>query len=60
MISTVRWFVMCERGVFAVQRYFVSIMLSTPYVLRNSAAEPPAGPLPTTRTSVSRSVMRGF
>ena len=30
MISTVRWLVMCARGVFAVQRYFVITMLSTP------------------------------
>ena len=48
-----RWLVMCARGVFAVQRYFVSSMLSMPYVLRNSAADAPAGPLPTISTSVS-------
>ena len=53
MISIVRWLVMCARGVFAVQRYFVMTMFSTPSVLRNSAAELPAGPVPTIRTSVS-------
>ena len=30
MISIVRWFVMCARGVFAVHLYFVSTMLRTP------------------------------
>ena len=51
--SIVRWLVMCARGVFAVQRYFVMTTLSTPSVLRNSPLAPPAGPLPTMRTSVS-------
>src|SRR5215204_6479578 len=56
--SIVRWLVMCARGVFAVQRYFVMHTLSTPSVLRNSALAPPAGPLPTMRTSVSNTLMR--
>jgi hypothetical protein len=30
MISTARWLVMCARGVFAVQRYFVMTRFSTP------------------------------
>ena len=55
-ISIVRWLVMCARGVFAVQPYFVTQTFSTPSVLRNSEHEPPAGPLPTIRTSVSRPV----
>src|SRR5664280_1471051 len=51
-ISIVRWLVMCALGVFAVHRYLVIIMLSTPRLDRNSAADPPAGPEPTTSTSV--------
>ena len=51
-ISMVRWLVMWARGVFAVQRYLVIMMLSTPSVERNSAADAPAGPDPTTSTSV--------
>ena len=59
MISTVRWLVMCARGVLAVQRYLVITMWSTPRVARKSAAEAPAGPEPITRTSVVRcSLMR--
>src|SRR3954452_23916820 len=44
---------MCARGVFAVQRYFVIMMLRMPSGARKSAAEAPAGPDPTTTTSVS-------
>src|SRR6478735_1172632 len=51
-ISMVRWLVMCERGVFAVHRYFVIMTLSTPRVDKNKAADDPAGPEPTIRTSV--------
>ncbi len=45
-ISIVRWLVMCARGVFAVQRYFVMQTLSTPSVLRNSALAPPGRAAP--------------
>jgi hypothetical protein len=45
--------VMCARGVFAVQRNFVTTTFGTPSVLRNTAADAPAGPVPTIRTSVS-------
>ena len=58
-ISMVRWLVMCARGVFAVQRYLVIMMLSTPRVDRNSAAEAPAGPDPTIRTSVVTTMSSG-
>ena len=51
-ISIARWLVMCARGVFAVQRYLVIMMFGMPSVDRNSAAAAPAGPEPTTRTSV--------
>src|SRR4051794_39684609 len=51
-ISIARWLVMCARGVFAVHRYFVIMMLGMPRLERNSAAEAPAGPEPTTTTSV--------
>jgi hypothetical protein len=54
--SIVRWFVMCARGVSESRPYLVTTMLATPYVLSSSAAAPPAGPLPTTSTSVSTSV----
>jgi hypothetical protein len=57
MISTVRWLVMCARGVFESQRYLSTRTFSTPYSLRNSAADAPAGPHPTIKTSVS---IRGF
>src|ERR1700744_2270953 len=53
-ISTVRWLVMWARGVFAVHEYLVITTCSTPRVASDSAAAPPAGPLPTTRTSVCR------
>ena len=52
-ISMVRWLVMCARGVFAVQRYLVIMMLLIPSVDRKRAADAPAGPDPTTSTSVS-------
>lgn len=39
-------------GVLAVHRYFVIMMVSTPSVESSSAAEAPAGPEPTTTTSV--------
>ena len=42
-ISIDRWLVMCARGVLAVHRYLVTMMLSTPRVDRNSAADAPAG-----------------
>src|SRR4051794_6193561 len=51
--SMARWFVMCARGVFAVHRYLVIMMLGTPSVDRKSAAADPAGPDPTMSTSVS-------
>jgi hypothetical protein len=51
-VSMARWLVMCARGVFAVHRYLVTMMLSTPRVDRNNAADAPAGPEPTMRTSV--------
>src|SRR5215475_4133668 len=50
--SIERWLVMCARGVLAVHRYLVTMMLSTPSVDRNSAADAPAGPDPTISTSV--------
>src|SRR5258708_7927535 len=43
---------MWARGVFAVHEYFVITMCSTSSVASASAAVAPAGPLPTTRTSV--------
>src|ERR1700722_9710973 len=52
-ISIVRWLVMCARGVLAVHRYFVIMMLLIPRVDRHRAAAPPAGPEPTISTSVS-------
>jgi hypothetical protein len=51
----VRWLVMCAGGVLAVHRCFVITMWCTPSVASASAAAAPAGPLPITRTSVSRS-----
>ena len=51
-ISTVRWLVMWARGVLAVQRYLVTTRCSTPSVARVRAAVAPAGPVPTTSTSV--------
>ena len=54
MISTARWLVMCARGVFAVQRYFVITMLSHAVGAQEERARTlPAGPEPTIRTSVS-------
>jgi hypothetical protein len=55
----VRWLVMCARGVFAVQRYLVIMMLLTPRLDRNRAADAPAGPEPTTSTSVSTTTSVG-
>ena len=55
----VRWLVMCARGVFAVQRYLVIMMFGTPSSDRNSAAEDPAGPEPTIRTSVWTTLASG-
>src|SRR4051812_24345833 len=46
---------MCARGVSASRPYLVITVVCTPYVASASAAAEPAGPLPTTRTSVSRS-----
>src|SRR3954452_22387731 len=46
---------MCARGVSASRPYLVMTVVFTPYVASASAAAEPAGPLPTTRTSVSRS-----
>jgi hypothetical protein len=59
-ISIARWFVMCARGVFAVQRYLVIMMLGTPSVDSARAAAPPAGPEPTMSTSVSTVVPLGI
>ena len=50
--SIARWLVMCARGVLAVQRYFVIMMFGITSVDSNSAAPAPAGPEPTTTTSV--------
>src|SRR5699024_3162604 len=58
-ISMVRWLVICARGVLAVQRYLVIVMLGTPSVDRKSAAAAPAGPDPTTKTSASTSLGSG-
>ncbi|SKZ90033.1 Uncharacterised protein [Mycobacteroides abscessus subsp. abscessus] len=44
---------MCARGVLAVQRYLVIMMLSMPSSLSISDAAAPDGPDPTTSTSVS-------
>src|ERR1700743_1597411 len=43
---------MWARGVLAVHRYLVTTMCSTPSVARLRAAVAPAGPVPTTSTSV--------
>src|SRR6201999_2901258 len=51
--SMVRWLVMWARGVFATQPYLVTSVVCIPYVANSRAADPPAGPLRTTRTSVS-------
>ena len=52
-VSIVRWLVMCARGLSDSRSYLVTISVEVPYVARNSAAAAPAGPDPTTRTSVS-------
>src|ERR1700733_15273883 len=44
---------MCARGVLAVHRYLVIMMLGTPRVARLGPPPPPAGPEPTISTSVS-------
>src|SRR5205807_9417249 len=51
--STVRWLVMWARGEFAVLGYFVTVMPLTPDRASSALAVSPAGPAPTTRTSVS-------
>lgn len=51
--SRVRWLVMCARGECAVPAYLVTVIASTPSRASNAAAVRPAGPAPTTRTSVS-------
>src|SRR5438067_13869152 len=51
--STVRWLVMWARGEFAVLGYFVTVMPSTPDRASSPLAVSPAGPAPTTRTSVA-------
>src|SRR5690349_8919981 len=48
-----RWLVIWARGVSASQPYFVIRTCLTPYMPRSAAEVAPAGPLPTTRTSVS-------
>ena len=54
MISTARWLVMCARGVFAVQRYFVMTMFSHAVGAEEAARSScPPGREPTIRTSVS-------
>lgn len=58
-ISMLRWLVMCARGVFAVQRYLVTMMLRTPSSERNRAMEAPNGPEPMISTSVSMSLLTG-
>jgi hypothetical protein len=57
--STVRWLVMCARGEVAVSAYLVTVIASTLCVASNAAAVSPAGPAPTTRTSVSTVRMTG-
>lgn len=44
---------MCDRGVGEVQGYCYTKTFSTLYSLKKSAADRPAGPPPTIRTSVS-------
>src|SRR3954464_11796429 len=57
--SMARWFVMWARGVFAVHRYLVTMMLGIPRADRNSAAPAPAGPEPITTTSVVTATPEG-
>src|SRR5882672_1933050 len=51
--STVRWLVMWARGEFAVPLYLVMATVCTLCRASKAAAVKPAGPAPTTRTSVS-------
>ena len=44
---------MCARGLSDSLLYLVTISVRVPYEARNRAADAPAGPDPTTRTSVS-------
>ncbi len=53
MTSIVRWLVMCARGEFAVPGYLVIVMAATPWSASSPAIVRPAGPAPTTSTSVS-------
>jgi len=48
-----RWLVMWARGVSASHPYLVTRTCFTPYIASKAADAAPAGPLPTTRTSVS-------
>src|SRR5438270_8149042 len=56
--SRVRWLVMWARGEFAVPGYFVTVMASTPDRASSALAVSPAGPAPTTRTSVAVARMK--
>src|SRR3954464_10085220 len=51
-VSIVRWLVMCARGVSDNRPYFVTSSVAVPYDARKRVADAPAGPEPTTRTSV--------
>src|SRR6202021_3134904 len=52
-ISMARWLAMWARGVSASHPYLVTRTCFTPYIASKAADAAPAGPLPTTRTSVS-------